>query len=709
MTNKEIANKRIQELRAIIEAAQKQYYLADDPTMSDAQYDKLFRELEALEKQFPELIQANSPTQTVGVSIKQSKKSTAQISFFDNNFPTQSPASSAVSATQFAEVRHREQMLSLANALDFNEFREFDARIKKYLGLNTTPKYWVEYKFDGLAVELVYVDGLLKVASTRGDGFIGENITENIKTIKSIPQKLDFTKIKKNLPQQIEVRGEVLMEIANFQRLNEERLAKGEHVFANPRNAAAGSLRQLDIQITASRELDFYAYDLMSAEPILSTAEDESKEILANLGFKTQGNYWATNDLEEIESYYQQMQTERDVLPFEIDGVVIKVLNFELQNQLGLRARTPRWAIALKFPAREEYTKLLDITVQVGRTGTLTPVAELEPINLGGVTVRRATLHNQDEIDRKDIRIGDIVIVRRQGDVIPAIVGVVKERRTGQEQPFILPDVCPICETQVIRENDADVAWRCPNQYCPARLIERLKHFVSRRAFDIESLGEKILEKLIEKNLLNNASDIFKLTEEDFAQIWKDADKMGKNLVLALEQAKRIDLARFIYALGIRHVGEKTAKVLAGEFRTVQDFLQADFERLIKINEVGEVVAKSVLDFINNEDEIKVVHVLLQNGVQVREVDNFKATQVVGVFSGEVVVLTGNLTSMTREIAKDKIEQAGGVVTNSVSKKTTLLVAGEAAGSKLKKAQELGVKIINEAEFLERLQKMSLS
>jgi DNA ligase (NAD+) len=329
-------------------------------------------------------------------------------------------------------------------------------------------------------------------------------------------------------------------------------------------------------------------------------------------------------------------------------------------------------------------------------------VAELEPVNIGGVIVRRATLHNQDEIERKDIKIGDTVIVRRQGDVIPAVVGVVKERRTGQEQLFVFPDVCPICETQVVRENDADVAWRCPNLHCPARLIERLKHFVSRRGFDIESLGEKILEKLVEKGLLNNVGDIFRLTEEDFSQLWKDADKVCKNLVAAIEQAKNVDLSRFIYALGIRHVGEKTAKVLAREFGTVQEFLNADFERLITFNDVGEIVAKSVIDFINNADEMKVVHGLLEGGLLVKE-DKTKSLKLSGAFSGEIVVLTGNLVAMTREVAKEKIEQAGGVVTNSVSKRTTLLVAGESSGTKLKKAKELGIAIINEAEFLAKL------
>ena len=705
MTNSDEAKTRMRELVSLIEDAQRRYYVENNPTISDAQYDKLFRELEQLEEKFPQLKQIGSPTQRVGY-----KTASKQLSLFDDNTLGAADKKRKTAAVQpqeeqpsqlakFAEVRHRERMFSLANALDFAELEAFDVSIKKELNLNEQIKYFVEYKFDGLALEIVYKDGVLQTAATRGDGFVGENVTDNVKSIATVPQKLNLGTIQNKLPDVIEVRGEVLMEINNFKQLNEERLSNGESVFANPRNAAAGSLRQLDANITKERKLDFYAYALLSNGEIASSDESETREILRKLGFKVQTDCWTAEKLSQIEEYYAEMQQKRDSLPFEIDGVVVTVLNFKQQKALGVRSRTPRYAVALKFPPREEYTKLVDITVQVGRTGVLTPVAELEPVSLGGAIVRRATLHNQEEIDRKDIRIGDTVIVRRQGDVIPAVVGVVKEKRTGAEKEFRMPNKCPICGTQAIKEQECDVALRCTNPHCQAKLIERLKHFVSRKAFCIESLGEKILEQLIEKDLISNAADLFKLTEDNFATLWKDADKICKNLVTSIEVAKNIGLAEFIYALGIRHVGEATAKNIARKAVTLDNFLKMDYATLENIVDIGPVVAKSIVEFITSEEELFVINNLIKNGVKVQ---NCELSEMLnsGVFAGKTVVLTGTLASMGREEAKKQVEILGGHISSSVSKKTDFVVAGESAGSKLEKAQKLGVAVLTEAEFL---------
>ncbi len=672
------AKKRISELSRLIEKANEEYYLEDNPSISDAEYDRLFRELESLEKKYPELRQKNSPTKKIGARLKKE-------------------------LVPFSEVQHREQMFSLANALDTEEFLEFVARVEKGLDLAAGEiEYLAEYKFDGLAVELVYQDGELELASTRGDGISGEQITANARAIKNIPPIL---KKSKNLPEQFEIRGEVLMTKAAFEKLNQERIEEDEATFANPRNAAAGSLRQLDSKITAKRKLQFYAYNIISQDVLPINSHQEELELLRDLGFSVEEDYCVSTDSKAIIKFYEKLLATRDDIPFEIDGVVVKVNSLAYQEILGSRSRTPRYAVAIKFPAREEFTKLLDITVQVGRTGVLTPVAELEPVNVGGVVVKRATLHNQDEIDRKDIRIGDTVVVRRQGDVIPAVVSVLTAKRTGKEKKFKLPEHCPVCNSKAQKEAEEDAALRCSNPHCPAKLINRLKHFVSRAAFDIESLGTKMLERLVEMERITNVSDIFTLNFEELAVLERMGEKSANNLIAAIEKSKKISFSRFIYALGIRHVGERTAKVLAKKAKTLKGLMDFSKEELEQIEDVGEKVSATILEFFSNPDEIKIINSLLANGVEIiyTETETEDRRRISGKFKGEFVVLTGTLNTYSREEAKELIEKEGGEVLAAVNKKTTLVVAGENAGSKLKKAEQLGIGVIDEEEFLKRL------
>ncbi len=670
----EQAARRVAELTELIRAANAAYYQSDAPVMSDAEYDRLFRELELLEGEHPELAAPDSPTVRVG--------------------------GEPVLAT-FAPVKHREPMLSLANALDEEEFREFHARLLKALeDPATAPVYAAEYKYDGLAVELVYERGALKVASTRGDGVTGENITENIKTVKSIPQHLSGS-----VPARLEVRGEVVMRAKEFQALNEQRIAAGEAPFANPRNAAAGSARQLDASVTASRPLDFFAYSLHSPEPLRfgKTQVDSLASmmgVLHELGFQICEELLVTDDIDRIFERYRSLAERRDSLPFEIDGLVVKADSLAIQAQLGMRARTPRWAVALKFAPREEYTKLLDISVQVGRTGVLTPVAELEPVRVGGVVVKRATLHNQEEIDRKDVRIGDTVVVRRQGDVIPAVVAVVTEKRDGTERKFTLPTECPECGSPVAKVKEGDTAVRCSNPSCPAQLLNRLRHFVARRAFDIDSLGEKLLEQLLDKELVRSPADLFSLTAENLLSLERMGEKSVGNILAAIEGSKKISLGRFLHALGIRHVGEQTAQALAAAAGSIERLRSMSQESLQEIPDVGGTVAASIYEFFRDPIEGAVLDRLLAAGVH-PEKSEIQATG--EAFRDQIVVLTGTLTELSRDEAAEKIRRQGGVVSGSVSAKTTLVVAGEKAGSKLKKAEELGIPVIDESEFMRRL------
>jgi DNA ligase (NAD+) len=666
--NDQAVRQRIVELCLRIEEANRNYYLEDAPTISDAEYDGLFRELQSLEHDYPALIPENAPTKRVGPSGRHES---------------------------FGEAKHREPMLSLANALEEQEFVDFDERLRKLLNSpDSSPQYVAEYKFDGLALELVYENGSLILGATRGDGLVGENVTANVRTIKSVPAKLRDSEA---LPKRIEVRGEVMIGRKEFAELNRQREAEGQALFANPRNAAAGSLRQLDSSVTAQRPLVFFAYDLLSDEELALQTEQDLLRSLKHQGFLVQQDYLVANGKDEVLEFYKAREVDRDQLPFEIDGIVVKVASLEARRELGTRARTPRWAVALKFVPQEEFTKLLDITVQVGRTGTLTPVAELEPVNVGGVVVKRATLHNQSEIDRKDIRIGDTVVVRRQGDVIPAVVAVVEKKRTGKEQVFTLPRECPVCSTPVVREREEDVALRCPNPACPAKSLERLKHFVSRTAFDIDNLGEKLLRQLLEEALIQDAADIFDLELTAIAELERMGSKSAQNVVNAVNARREISLPRFIYALGIRHVGEQTARRLAQAAGDISSFRQMTQEDLEAVEDVGPTVAKAIVDFLENDFEKSLMNRLLDR-INVMPVEQEEERE--GPFSGQTAVLTGSLETMTRDRAAELIREAGGEVLKTVSKKATMVIAGEKAGSKLKKAETLGIRILDEQEFL---------
>lgn len=659
------------ELCDLINEANRRYYAEDNPTISDAEYDSLFRELESLEAQYPDHAHPDSPTKCVG----------------------------GAPSTGFAEVVHREPMLSLANAFGVDELKAFDERTRKAHAKDSEKLlYLVEYKFDGIAVELVYHDGVFKQASTRGDGYKGEDITKNIETISSIPKQL----LSSNKVGIIEIRGEVILSKENFSKINAARLDNDKAIFANPRNAAAGSLRQLDPKVTAKRPLEFFAYSLASPDKRLSETQSGLRKLLIDFGFPVQEEVLLTGDIEEISRFYATLEETRDKLAFEIDGIVVKVDQIAFQEQLGMRTRTPRWAVAVKFSPREAFTKLLDITIQVGRTGVLTPVAELEPVNIGGVVVKRATLHNQDEIERKNIRIGDTVVVRRQGDVIPAVVAVVESKRDGRERQFQFPATCPICGSAVRRESAHEIAIRCLNPHCSAQLLERLRHFVSRKAFDIEHLGEKILEQLLRSATVQSAADLFTLTASKISQLERMGEKSAQNVITAIQSKKEIPLSRFIYALGIRHVGERTAQLLAEYAGTLERLLNLPEVELQSISEIGPKVSKSVEEFFSSPEEREMIQKLLDRGIRVLSVER-KITDKKGIFHGERVILTGTLSSLTREEAKEKIENEGGKVVGSVTAKTTLVIVGENPGSKLEKARELGIQVIEEEEFVRRL------
>lgn len=656
--------KRIQELRDLIHYHNYRYYVLDDPEISDAEYDRLMRELMELEKEHPELITPDSPTQRVG----------------------------APPLEAFETVEHAIPMLSLDNAFDDTEMIEFDQRVKK--GLNTTAdiEYVCEPKLDGLAVELVYVDGIFTIGSTRGDGYTGENVTQNLKTIKSIPLKLLNPNGK--IPERLEVRGEVIMGIKEFEELNREREENGEPPFANPRNAAAGSLRQLDSSITASRPLDIYCYGIGQVVGVSFKTHLESLEALKKYGFKVNPHIRKCLGIQEVLKYHEEMLELREKLPYEIDGIVVKVNDFSFQERLGVRTRSPRWAIAYKFPARQEVTQIVDIIAQVGRTGVLTPVAIMKPVNVGGVEVSRATLHNQDEIDRKDVRIGDWVVVQRAGDVIPEVVKVIKSRRTGQEKPYRLPDKCPVCGSKTVRL-EGEVAVRCINIACPAQVKERIYHFASKRAMDIDGLGEKLIDQLVDKGLVKDVSDIYFLTKEQLAGLERMADKSAENILAAIEASKKRSLDRLLYALGIRFVGEHIARVLVKAFGSLENLAKATEDDLMQINEIGPQVAQSVVDFFSREENWRIIERLKQAGVQVEPVKEQQSN----ILEGKTFVFTGALKSFTRDEAERIVEELGGRAASSVSRKTDYVVAGESPGSKLDRARALGVTVIDEEEF----------
>jgi DNA ligase (NAD+) len=657
----------VEKLREEINHHNYRYYVLDAPEISDAQYDRMLKKLKELEEKFPDLVTPDSPTQRVG----------------------------ARPLVAFREVKHSIPMLSLSNAFSEEEIRDFDTRVKKLLETVKRRQYVAEPKLDGVAVELVYENGTLSVGSTRGDGVTGEDVTQNLKTVRSIPLKLLRGK-KQRIPALLEVRGEVMMRMEEFKKLNKEREKNGEPLFANPRNAAAGSLRQLDSGITASRPLEVFFYAIGRVEGVKFETQDELLRTLPKLGLRVNPHVRVCKTIDDAIGYYRDMMQKRDSLAYEIDGVVFKVNDFAQQETLGAISRSPRWALAVKFPARQETTKILDIIVQVGRTGALTPVAVMEPVSVGGVTVSRATLHNQDEIDRKDIRIGDTVVLQRAGDVIPEVVSVVTSKRTGKEKKFKIPHKCPVCGSDAVRLPGEAVA-RCTGMACIAKLKELLSHFASRRAMDIQGLGDKIIEQLIEKGLVKSAADIYFLRMADFMKLDRMGEKLASNILASIEKSKKTTLARLIYALGIRHVGEHISRVLAEHFGSVDGLRTAGLEELQETSEVGPQVAQSIRSFFDQKINTEVINRLFAGGVKASGERPRPGTKLLG----KSFVFTGTLERHEREEASRIVESLGGKTASSVSRKTDYVVIGKEPGSKLQKAQELGVKILSEREFEE--------
>lgn len=663
----EEARRRIEALREEIEQHNYNYFVLNQPTISDAEYDSLLRELQRLEEQFPQFRSPTSPTQRVG----------------------------ALPQTEFKTVRHTLPMLSLANAFSDEEVREFDARVKK-LAERDQIEYVAEPKFDGLAVELVYEEGVFVLGSTRGDGETGEDVTQNLKTIKSIPLKLRHPK-DLPMPKRLEVRGEVYMEIEDFRKLNEARERAGEPLFANPRNAAAGSLRQLDPTITAQRRLYMFCYDVGQTLGIELHTQEELLATLPRYGLRVCPIYRVCKNIDEALEFYHEMQERREELPYEADGVVIKVNDFRIREIVGEVSRNPRWAIAYKFPPKQATTRVKDIIVQVGRTGKLTPVAVLEPVPLGGVTVRHATLHNQDEIEKKDIRIGDWVLIQRAGDVIPEVVQPIVSRRTGAEKKFTMPEHCPVCGDRVVRLPE-EVDYRCVNISCPARLKESILHYASKGAADIEGLGERWVEALMHAGLVKEIPDLYKLKERviELVRLERMGPKLAENLLKSIEKSKRISLARFLYGLGIRHVGEHLAELLAQRFRSLEALMNASEEELLAVEEVGPTVAQSILSFFQDERNREMIRKLREAGVQIIEEISSPRS---GPLAGKTFVFTGTLKSMTRAQAEALVKAAGGRVSSNVSRKTDYVIVGEEPGSKLERARALGVTVLSEEEF----------
>lgn len=674
---KEAVNKYIEDLRKKIHYHNYRYYVLNEPEISDAEYDRLFKELEELESKYPVLVTHDSPTQRVG----------------------------AKPLEEFGAYEHSIPLLSLNSVSAQSEVRDFDERVRKFLGgVEEEIEYVVEPKIDGLAMELVYENGVLSVGSTRGDGKTGEEITQNLRTIKTIPLRIFSDADAPPLPL-LEVRGEVFMPVSKFKELNEELGGKGEKMFANPRNAAAGSVRQLDPKVTAYRPLDFFAYGVGIAEGKEFSTQWGVLDYLRRIGFKISPVIRRFKEFEDVIEYHEKVKAKRDELDYEIDGIVVKVNSIEQQDRLGTISRSPRWALAYKFPAREEFTRVMDIVVQVGRTGALTPVAVLEPVPIGGATIRRATLHNEDELRRKDVRIGDTVVVERAGDVIPEVVSVIKSKRTGTEKEFRMPDRCPVCGAEVMKEGPI---VRCIGVSCVAQLKERITHFASLRALNIEGLGEKVIAQLVDRKMVSDATDLFFLTKSDLLKLERMGDKLAQNILDALEKSKHTTFFRLIHALGIRHVGEHTASLLADKFRDLESLRNAGYDDLIRIPEIGPEVAKSILLFFEQGSTKELLDNLERAGVSYEKKEVGVAEEAVRkVLEGKTFVFTGRI-AMPREEAKGIVERLGGKAASSVSKRTDYVVAGEEAGSKLDTAVRLGVKIIDEAVFMRLIKKRKL-
>lgn len=663
------AKSRVQELRDVLNQYGYEYYVLDQPSVPDAEYDKLMNELIEIEESFPELKTADSPTQRIGGQVLDA----------------------------FEKVQHQTSMLSLGNAFNEEDLRDFDRRVRQAVGDEFS--YVCELKIDGLAVSLRYEDGYLVLGATRGDGTIGENITENLKTIRSIPLR-----IKEALS--MEVRGEAFMPRKSFEALNEAKMERDEVPFANPRNAAAGSLRQLDPKIAAKRNLDIFVYAMTDTGELEIDSHSESLNLLDELGFKTNKERQTCETIDDVIAYIESWQTQRPELSYDIDGIVVKVDSFDQQAELGTTAKSPRWAIAYKFPAEEVVTKLVNIELTVGRTGVITPTAILAPVQVAGTTVQRASLHNEDLIREKDIRIGDYVVVKKAGDIIPEVVNVIEEKRTGEEQEFTMPTHCPECESELVRL-EGEVALRCINPSCPAQIREGLIHFVSRNAMNIDGLGEKVISQLFREQLIKDVADIYTLTKQQLIELERMGEKSADNLIAAIEASKENSLERLLFGLGIRHVGAKAAKTLAQHFETIDKLTKATYDELVAINEIGAKMADAIVAYFTQEEVQELIHELKEYGVNL----TYKGPKLVSVenvdsvFAGKTVVLTGKLEQLSRNEAKAQIEALGGKVTGSVSKKTDLVVAGEEAGSKLTKANELEIEVWDEARLLTELNK----
>ncbi len=660
--------KKMDELVEQILHHDRQYYVLDDPQISDAEYDRLYRELLELEKVHPELKRADSPTARMP----------------------------GKPMDEFSKIKHRVPMLSLANALAEEEFLAFDERVHRVLEVEATQKleYFVELKFDGLSMSLTYENGVFTRAATRGDGEIGEDVTHNVRTIRSIPLRLNTPKP----PTFIEIRGEIVFPLKAFEELNREQEKKGLKIFSNPRNAAAGTIRQLDPSIAASRPLSGFWYGVGALESYRVKTLAELEETLVKWGFKVGEHRRVCKGPEEVLEFYREILEKREQLPYEIDGIVVKLNHLDLIDRAGYVARNPRGMVAFKYPPRQDSTRILDIIVQVGRTGALTPVAIVEPVRLGGATVRRATLHNQDEIDRKDVRIGDTILIQRAGDVIPEVVKVLIEKRTGKERKFTLPDHCPVCGSAVDRK-PGEAVTRCTARNCVAQLKERLRHFVMKDAMNVDGMGEKVVEQLVDQGLVRHPADLFKLTAAQLLELEGYAEKSSENTISALNAARTPDLHRLIFGLGIRHVGEQTAKALARHFGSLDPLFEATEEALQEVADIGPEVARSLVEWFQSKDNRLELHQLL------KEVSPKAPARGAGQgrLAGKTVVLTGTFPTLSRSEATQLVEAHGGKVSSSVSKKTHLVVAGEDAGSKLSKARELDVEVIDEEELKRRL------